>query len=149
MIFLIDLQDNVITKAIVVFNVGTVGDGGVKGTLELSQKDASSPVHINGTLTGLKPKGLHGFHIHESGDIREGCKSARGHFNPKKVIFYSIFHIVFQIHLNGNLHIWQEKCLTDFCCLSHSSLLSKCHDSHIFKGQVSSKVIKLLLNLQI
>ena len=28
------------------------------------------------------PSGYHGFHIHESGDLREGCKSLCKHFNP-------------------------------------------------------------------
>ena len=32
-------------------------------------------------LKKLKP-GLHGFHIHEYGDLREGCKSLCNHFNP-------------------------------------------------------------------
>ena len=32
-------------------------------------------------LTNLKP-GLHGFHIHEAGNLQEGCKSCCLHFNP-------------------------------------------------------------------
>ena len=28
------------------------------------------------------PPGYHGFHIHESGDLREGCASLCSHFNP-------------------------------------------------------------------
>ena len=28
------------------------------------------------------PKGEHGFHIHKSADLRNGCKSLCGHFNP-------------------------------------------------------------------
>jgi len=71
-------------KALVVFNIG-VDKSGIQGFLELSQDTPTSPVKINGTLSGLTPQGNHGFHIHESGDIREGCTSTRGHFNPKKV----------------------------------------------------------------
>ena len=26
--------------------------------------------------------GLHGFHIHENGDLSEDCKGAGGHYNP-------------------------------------------------------------------
>lgn len=32
-------------------------------------------------LTGVPP-GEHGFHIHQSGDLREGCGSLCAHFNP-------------------------------------------------------------------
>ena len=32
-------------------------------------------------IKGLSP-GLHGFHIHENGELNEGCQSAGGHFNP-------------------------------------------------------------------
>ena len=32
-------------------------------------------------LTDLPP-GLHGFHVHQLGDLREGCKSACSHYNP-------------------------------------------------------------------
>ena len=28
------------------------------------------------------PEGLHGFHIHQSGDLREGCNSLCAHYNP-------------------------------------------------------------------
>ncbi|OXA59361.1 superoxide dismutase [Cu-Zn], chloroplastic [Folsomia candida] len=72
----------VVTKAYVLFNIG-VDKSGIVGSLDLSQDEPSSPVKINGTLTGLTPKGQHGFHVHESGDIRGGCASTRGHFNPK------------------------------------------------------------------
>lgn len=75
----------VVTKAYVLFNIG-VDKSGIVGSLDLSQDEPSSPVKINGTLTGLTPKGQHGFHVHESGDIRGGCASTRGHFNPKMVM---------------------------------------------------------------
>lgn len=32
-------------------------------------------------IEGITP-GLHGFHIHEKGDLSGGCKSAGGHYNP-------------------------------------------------------------------
>lgn len=44
-----------------------------------SQKDNSTKVIIN--ISGLTP-GKHGFHIHEYGDLREGCSSLCSHFNP-------------------------------------------------------------------
>jgi len=33
-------------------------------------------------LTGLKPKSLHGFHVHEAGDLTDKCLSMCAHFNP-------------------------------------------------------------------
>ena len=33
-------------------------------------------------IKGL-PKGLHGFHIHQSGDLRNSCSSLCAHYNPK------------------------------------------------------------------
>jgi len=73
-----------VTKAVVVFSVKS-NTSGLVGSLELTQATPTSPVTITGTLEGLTPKGLHGFHVHESGDVRQGCGSTRGHFNPKMV----------------------------------------------------------------
>ncbi|VDK21309.1 unnamed protein product [Anisakis simplex] len=39
-------------------------------------------LQINGTLKGLTP-GKHGFHVHERGDIGNGCIDAGGHYNPR------------------------------------------------------------------
>ncbi|CAK5025894.1 unnamed protein product [Meloidogyne enterolobii] len=38
---------------------------------------------INGTLKGLPP-GLHGFHVHQFGDLSQLCTGAGLHFNPHK-----------------------------------------------------------------
>ena len=36
---------------------------------------------VNGTLKGLSP-GLHGFHVHQFGDLKQLCVGAGLHFNP-------------------------------------------------------------------
>ena len=41
---------------------------------------------IEGFVHGLGPNPLHGFHIHEFGDLSDGCASCGGHFNPYGVI---------------------------------------------------------------
>lgn len=37
---------------------------------------------IDGAIDGLEP-GLHGIHIHECGDLSNGCGSLGNHYNPK------------------------------------------------------------------
>jgi superoxide dismutase, Cu-Zn family len=55
----------------------------VKGTILLIQAPGTATL-IKGTITGLTP-GEHGFHIHEFGDMTDGCKSMGGHYNPDNV----------------------------------------------------------------
>jgi Cu-Zn family superoxide dismutase len=65
-------------QAIAVFN----GEK-IKGTVvftEVFGMDMYVKIDIN--LTGLGKNKLHGFHIHESGDLTSGCESMCAHFNP-------------------------------------------------------------------
>jgi Cu-Zn family superoxide dismutase len=39
---------------------------------------------IDINVEGLKKNGLHGFHIHESGDLTSQCESMCAHYNPYK-----------------------------------------------------------------
>jgi Cu-Zn family superoxide dismutase len=40
-------------------------------------------VRVSGNVSGLRPNGEYGFHIHEAGDCSSGDgMSAKGHFNP-------------------------------------------------------------------
>ncbi len=54
-------------------------NNGVKGTVHF--KDTSEGVLIMYDIDGLSD-GEHGFHIHEYGDLTDGCDSACSHFNP-------------------------------------------------------------------
>ena len=58
-----------------------INQNNITGTILFTEnlKEKKTDIHIN--LKGLTP-GLHGFHIHESGDLREGCKSCCSHYNP-------------------------------------------------------------------
>ena len=39
-------------------------------------------VRIDVNIKGLKPNSLHGFHVHEAGDLTDKCISMCAHFNP-------------------------------------------------------------------
>ena len=72
-----------IKEAISVINTQYKSDNKIKtieGTVIFTQKDYY--VHITIDIKGLSKNHLHGFHIHESGDLREGCKSCCAHYNP-------------------------------------------------------------------
>jgi Cu-Zn family superoxide dismutase len=64
------------SSAIAVFQ----GMGGVYGTVKFIEQ--SNGVDIIIQLSGLKKNGYHGFHVHEYGDLSDGCNSACAHFNP-------------------------------------------------------------------
>ena len=55
----------------------------VQGAVKFKQK-LGEPTIIKGIIKGLTP-GKHGFHIHEFGDLSDGCASAGGHYNPEGV----------------------------------------------------------------
>tara|TARA_E500000178_G_C16965583_1_gene728231 strand:+ start:133 stop:582 length:450 start_codon:yes stop_codon:yes gene_type:complete len=52
----------------------------LKGFVLFEQK--SDYVLVSGIVEGLQKNSLHGIHIHEHGDLRNGCESACAHFNP-------------------------------------------------------------------
>ena len=57
-----------------------LNNGKIKATFHLEELP-NKKTKIYGSASGLKP-GLHGFHIHEAGDLTDGCTSACAHFNP-------------------------------------------------------------------
>lgn len=63
--------------------VAVLEHGDAKGIINFKQKPGK-PTIITGTITGLS-EGVHGFHIHEFGDLSKGCDSAGGHYNPDDV----------------------------------------------------------------
>ncbi|GLH04884.1 Superoxide dismutase [Cu-Zn] [Gryllus bimaculatus] len=70
------------TSAAVAMLGGTQGAslGPVRGVIRFHQMDNNKCI-IDGTLDGLTP-GWHGLHVHECGDISQGCESVGSHFNP-------------------------------------------------------------------
>jgi Cu-Zn family superoxide dismutase len=64
-------------RAIAVFDTKKI-----KGIVYFTENLANNTVVIDIHIEGLKKNGLHGFHIHECGDMSEECESMCAHFNP-------------------------------------------------------------------
>jgi len=54
-------------------------ENGVSGVVKFSEE--SGTLHIDYDIQGMSD-GEHGFHVHEYGDLTDGCESACAHFNP-------------------------------------------------------------------
>jgi len=54
----------------------------VVGHIDFVQEQVDGSVKVSGRVGGLLP-GMHGFHVHEKGDVRDGCLAAGDHFNPE------------------------------------------------------------------
>jgi Cu/Zn superoxide dismutase len=54
------------------------------GIVRFEQESENHPTKVRAIFKNL-PEGLHGFHIHEYGDMTNGCTSAGAHFNPYNV----------------------------------------------------------------
>jgi Cu-Zn family superoxide dismutase len=63
-------------KAVAVF------DGKIKGIVRFTENLKNDSIIIEINLSGLKKQALHGFHVHESGDLTNKCESMCAHFNP-------------------------------------------------------------------
>ena len=69
-------MDNKPIYAIAVFS--DIIQGNVRFTEDLDNKRIRIDLH----LKGLIPNSLHGFHVHEAGDLTDKCTSMCAHFNP-------------------------------------------------------------------
>jgi len=57
------------------------GAGEVSGEIIIKEFPDGKETEIHGEIFNLAP-GLHGFHIHDKGDLSEDCQGAGGHYNP-------------------------------------------------------------------
>ena len=56
------------------------GGSGVQGVVKFVQPEGGK-TRVVAQITGLS-EGDHGFHVHQFGNLIEGCKTAGPHFNP-------------------------------------------------------------------
>jgi Cu-Zn family superoxide dismutase len=54
----------------------------IKGHVLFTENATDGRVEIHVDIHGLKKNARHGFHIHEYGDLSDGCESMCAHFNP-------------------------------------------------------------------
>ena len=69
-------MDNKPIYAIAVFN------DVVSGVVNFTEDLGNHQIKIDLNIKGLKPNSLHGFHVHEAGDLTDKCTSMCAHFNP-------------------------------------------------------------------
>lgn len=64
-----------------------VSDHKIKGFIEFTSVIINNKkmLKIDVNIKGLEP-GYHGFHIHQTGDLRKGCGSLCSHFNPDNTL---------------------------------------------------------------
>jgi Cu-Zn family superoxide dismutase len=64
-------------QAIAVFS-----DAKVKGIVYFTEDLKNNLVQIDVNIIGLKKNSMHGFHVHEAGDLTDQCSTMCAHFNP-------------------------------------------------------------------
>ena len=64
-------------KAVAVFT------DNVKGNVTFTEME--NKIRIDVSISGLNPNSLHGFQVHEAGDLSDKCTSMCSHFNPYKM----------------------------------------------------------------
>jgi Cu-Zn family superoxide dismutase len=65
-----------------IFAIAVFDSKKIKGIVYFTENLSNNTVIIDIHIEGLKKNGLHGFHIHECGDMSEECESMCAHFNP-------------------------------------------------------------------
>ena len=55
---------------------------GIHGQVKFTEDLENNQVKIELNIVGLSPNSLHGFHVHEAGDLSDKCTSMCAHFNP-------------------------------------------------------------------
>ena len=65
-----------------IFGIAVFNDDKIKGIVKFSEELNFNRVKIDVNIKGLYPNSLHGFHVHQAGDLSDKCTSMCSHFNP-------------------------------------------------------------------
>jgi len=75
-------------KYICIITTGPGGRSNITGTVTFTQASETSPVQLEGALSGFEPNVDRAFHVHQFGDFSDAnnpCMSTGGHFNPENM----------------------------------------------------------------
>lgn len=86
----------------------------IKGIVNF-EEISNEQVLVKINLEGFEPNTIHGFHVHESGDLTSGCDSMCAHFNPFNVSHGGREDTIRHVGDLGNLKADNNgKCITEF-----------------------------------
>jgi superoxide dismutase, Cu-Zn family len=75
--FFIQLILTVYTKEAIALLVGTKGNSQISGKISFTTLSDNKTI-VTGTITGLAANSIHGFHVHEFGDLSKEDGTATG-----------------------------------------------------------------------
>lgn len=64
----------------------TSNSGKISGVVEFHSCSSNRETFVRFKLRGFPAKSIRGIHVHEWGDLTQGCTSACAHFNPAKTL---------------------------------------------------------------
>jgi Cu-Zn family superoxide dismutase len=65
-----------------IYAIAVFSNDNIKGTVRFTEELEIDRIRIEVNIKGLSPNSLHGFHVHEAGDLTDKCTSMCAHFNP-------------------------------------------------------------------
>ena len=65
-----------------IYAIAVFDNGKIHGVVKFTEDLVNHDIMIDIDIQGLTKNGLHGFHIHEYGDMSEQCQSMCAHYNP-------------------------------------------------------------------
>ena len=75
----------------------------IKGNIFFIEEPGEEVV-ITGRIEGI-PAGLHGFHVHQYGDLTNKCVSTGGHYNPLGKVHGGKFALIRHVGDLGNINV--------------------------------------------